>query len=507
MYIKKAQLDNYGKFHHRTICFAPGLNVVYGENESGKSTLQSFLVGMLFGMEKQRGRAKESAYQRYEPWNTASYYTGSMEFCVADKDFTIERNFYHREKTVRLYHQADQEELSVDHGDLDMLLGGVRKEFYENTYCISQAAVVTEETFGRQLQQELANVVHGGEAGIDVRQAIRQLEGRRKLEEQRLKRYRQQKKECLERLEWEKELLWEDIRQLEQKIAASQKGERKEGTADTEQKAAALQRGQKEDDRAHTAEKQKGGWVFRIPVIGWILWVFCRIWRSVRKYQTAKSRAGMNSDVKGGHGSETVANHPETTVEAQASVADLFREQLEEKQMRLTNVLEESEEQRGVSGEERKILAEQKSIQLALDTLERVAGESYRDKRDDIREAVSGILTGITGGKYDRLELAEDGQLMIYAGDRCLSPWQLSRGTMEQLYLALRLGVGRCMIQEEPLPVLLDETFCAYDELRLSRTLKWLADKQDNQIILFTCQQRELQLLEKMGIAHHRILL
>ena len=94
MYIKKARLDNFGKFHHETVSFSPGLNVVYGENESGKSTLHSFLKGMLFGLEKQRGRGTAAGdYQRYEPWNTASYFAGSLDFSVAGKDFTIERNF------------------------------------------------------------------------------------------------------------------------------------------------------------------------------------------------------------------------------------------------------------------------------------------------------------------------------------------------------------------------------------------------------------------------------
>lgn len=47
-------MNNFGKFHDCSICFEDGLNVIYGKNEAGKSTLHSFIRGMLFGMERQR---------------------------------------------------------------------------------------------------------------------------------------------------------------------------------------------------------------------------------------------------------------------------------------------------------------------------------------------------------------------------------------------------------------------------------------------------------------------
>ena len=83
MQIKKIRIRNFGQFHNREFTFAPGLNVIYGENESGKTTLHTFLVSMLFGLEKSRGRgAKQDVYTKYEPWNSASFYSGEMEFEV-----------------------------------------------------------------------------------------------------------------------------------------------------------------------------------------------------------------------------------------------------------------------------------------------------------------------------------------------------------------------------------------------------------------------------------------
>ena len=77
-------------------------------------------------------------------------------------------------------------------------------------------------------------------------------------------------------------------------------------------------------------------------------------------------------------------------------------------------------------------------------------------------------------------------------------------GTLEQIYFAVRMSMGEILSQEEPMPFLLDETFGMYDELRLKQVLQWLA-KQKNQIILFTCQKRELEYLDEMGIPYQRI--
>ena len=56
MKILSLHIDGFGKFHDRDISFEDGLNVVYGKNEAGKSTLHTFIKGMLFGIERQRGR-------------------------------------------------------------------------------------------------------------------------------------------------------------------------------------------------------------------------------------------------------------------------------------------------------------------------------------------------------------------------------------------------------------------------------------------------------------------
>lgn len=83
---------------------------------------------------------------------------------------------------------------------------------------------------------------------------------------------------------------------------------------------------------------------------------------------------------------------------------------------------------------------------------------------------------------------------------------QVSRGTIEQAYFALRMAAMDVLCSEEELPVILDESFAFYDENRLKETLKWLAENR-TQVLLFTCQKREEEALRKMGIPYRKIVL
>ena len=68
MIIKRITVKNFGKLKNRTMEASPGINLLYGENESGKTTTHTFVKSMLYGIQRQRGRAaKKDAYNIYLP--------------------------------------------------------------------------------------------------------------------------------------------------------------------------------------------------------------------------------------------------------------------------------------------------------------------------------------------------------------------------------------------------------------------------------------------------------
>ena len=148
MIIREANIGKFGKLENQKYQFAPQINVIYGANESGKSTLMQFLKAMLFGLEKTRVRKTLDTYNRYEPWDTPAYFYGSMIFEIGQQQFLLERNFYYKEKRARLVNIRDGEELSVEYGDLDMLLGNVSAAAYENTCCIGQEQLLPGRELG-----------------------------------------------------------------------------------------------------------------------------------------------------------------------------------------------------------------------------------------------------------------------------------------------------------------------------------------------------------------------
>lgn len=540
MKITELQINNFGKLHQKRIQPQPGLNIVYGDNESGKSTLHQFITGMMFGMEKQRGKSgKNDSYQQYEPWNSSSFYTGSMRFEVDGKKFLIERNFYHKEKTATLRNEQDGEELSVSHGDMEMLLGGMKKSTYENTYCIRQAAVETGKEFSGILQNYFVNASHTGDGDINLTGAREKLRAKQKEMERAYRKAWEERRSACEKLQLAQDIAKKDLQQLEQQLEQlkaegyqseelwqmaeeipveneanqmaellqQEQGERKETTyrrrksvAAVVTLVAAVAAGSRLAGKGISAGMSPLFIVEMLLVIAGIAGIF--YFRKKEYGVRSESRAREESR---SFREQQTENIGQERAKKQA-VVHMLKMQKMEKRSLLANLEEEIAETGKKSEREQELERQIAACELSLNMLRKISENVYEDTREHLEGEVSKILYSLTGGTYERITLDDDMNLVVYQEGRNLYPWQLSRGTMEQMYLALRLGAGRFFTQEETLPILLDEAFASFDEKRLESTLKWLA-AQPEQIFLFTCQKREQEMLERSGIPYGKILL
>lgn len=73
MKIQKLKINGFGKLQDKELNFSDGLNVIYGSNESGKSTLHEFINSMFFGAAKTKKGKDESILSKYTPWNANDY--------------------------------------------------------------------------------------------------------------------------------------------------------------------------------------------------------------------------------------------------------------------------------------------------------------------------------------------------------------------------------------------------------------------------------------------------
>ena len=139
MVITELYIRNFGKFSNRHFFLRDGVQVISGENEFGKTTLHAFIRAMLFGLERGRGRAAaKDDFSRYEPWEDPGSYAGVMRFVCGGRRFRLERNFARHTRSVSLVCEDDGEELSIEHGDLEMLLGGMTPELFDSTVSVGQ---------------------------------------------------------------------------------------------------------------------------------------------------------------------------------------------------------------------------------------------------------------------------------------------------------------------------------------------------------------------------------
>ena len=199
MIIKRISIENFGKIRNKTMEFSPGMNILYGENESGKTTAHTFVKSMLYGIQRQRGRAaRKDAYTLYLPWDNPAVYGGTLWFESGGKNFRIRRNFYKENQSEEFLCEDDRELLDIEAGDLEAVLGGVSETVYENTVSVAQLKSSTGTELVREVQNYMASYQGAGDSSVDLGRTMQRLKMERKgyqVQADRLRRENEQEKE------------------------------------------------------------------------------------------------------------------------------------------------------------------------------------------------------------------------------------------------------------------------------------------------------------------------
>ncbi len=177
MYFKKLEVNGFGKLKELTAELTDGMNVIYGNNESGKTSLQWFLKAMLFGLKG--GRSSREGLlppvKRYKPWSGGDY-NGRIEYCLRDgRLYRAERNF--ENNSVKLYDSMYNDitndfEISRERGALfaEKHLG-INETCFEKTVFIRQMESRIDDDGSRELLDRLINVTQTGFEDVSFRSA------------------------------------------------------------------------------------------------------------------------------------------------------------------------------------------------------------------------------------------------------------------------------------------------------------------------------------------------
>lgn len=209
--------------------------------------------------------------------------------------------------------------------------------------------------------------------------------------------------------------------------------------------------------------------------------------------ETFKSIAGLQEELQ--ETREEIDHFQEEAREFEHACKNLAK--LEEDKQSLARIIENNQ-----------VLEEKiQAVAMAEETISSLASRIHETFSPLLNSRVSEIMAAITNGLYDQFHVDEKLTITVKSGGRSVSLDSLSRGTIEQVYLALRVSAVEILFPDQALPILLDDTFAYYDDTRLNNTLKWLVKAYPGQIFLFTSHKREAAFLSRMNVPYQLLVL
>ena len=186
MQIKNIKINNYGKIKDKDLSFVDNINVIYGKNEAGKSTLMHFIINSLYGISKNKKGKEYSDFEKYRPWSGEDF-SGKISYELDNKQkFEIFRDF--KKKNPKIFNE-NMEDISKDFS-INKTSGNeffyeqtkVDEELFLSTLVVNQQEIKLHKQEQNVLVQKIANLVGTGEDNVSYKRAIDRL-NRKQLDE------------------------------------------------------------------------------------------------------------------------------------------------------------------------------------------------------------------------------------------------------------------------------------------------------------------------------------
>ena len=535
----------FGKLEHATLNLESGLNIIDAPNEWGKSTWCAFLMTMLYGLDTRERTTKNSLAdkERYAPWS-GSPMSGRMELEWQGRYITIER--HSKGRTPMGVFRAYETESGLPVTELtaancgQVLLGVERSVFSRAGFLRSDDMPVG---MNEELRRRLNALVTTGddsamadELGRKLRELknrcrynrsgwIPQMENRREELESQLREY-----EALERQIQELE---QTKLQLEQREAAATGPNPRdlERALDLEEQTRReyqeLERQCAELPPRELAQNPppppKSGAAVRYWLSALCLMTGAGVavfWSVIagaaagavalvlflmairKKPKPTRDWAGILeswNELDAARRQYDMARLRLRALQLQNKPDDTLTEQIRQLHLRLgqcqgrMSAIGNPEQIRRELEQVRQKLEEleltERALILALQSLEQARQELQRRFAPGIAKRAQTLFARLTKGRYHRLVLGQD--LAVSVGtkeeDVLRSPLWRSEGTVDQLYLALRLAVAQELTADAPL--VLDDALIRFDDDRMAAALEILRElSEEKQVILFSCR-------------------
>lgn len=624
MKINSLKINGFGKLTDKEVDLENGINIVFGENESGKSSMLKFISGMLYGTSKNKNGKEISDFDKYKPWETENF-SGKINYTLdSGESFEIYREF---KKKNPIIYNSNKEDISKNF-TIDKTKGvdffleqtNIDEETFYNTAITEQEGIKLSKSSQSSIIQKISNLVSSGDDNISYKKSIDKIIRNQNEEvgsertsqrpinivENKIRKLMEQKrnleiyKDNIYDNSLEKEQLKMELKDAETKkdflkdvknkldnnrLKNAEINFNKNLESEYEKKIEELNQKIASNDVEKRYEKisfrnyyialvvlvitflmlmvSKPGRLLNFIVVIPIIFIMYKVLKDrshleenehTRTDSTYKIVSEINILKENIEKQRIISEEKESTLKEEIdrekdeltdkyikkldlgfidenidkSYDELLKE-IEEKEKRIDSIkfklqtMEISskninnkldslstieEELEDAETEKEELLSLNKSYNIAKECLEK----AYKQVKENISPKFTSnlceIISKISNNRYSNVILNDtDGLRVELQNGNYISASRLSVGTIDQMYLSLRLSALK-EITTEKMPIILDEAFAYFDNERLENILKYLhTNFKENQIIIFTCSRREEEVLEKLNIEYNSIVL
>lgn len=178
MKINNLKINSFGKLENRDLEFIK-FNLIYGDNEAGKSTLLNYIMHMFYGMNKSKSLKSNSEYDRFCPWNSNDF-SGQINYDLDDgSNYRVYRDFDKKETFIYDKNNTEISNLfSVDKklGN-QFLLDQIKldRDLLEKTFVINQNSLKVVKNDRDELIQKISNLIESGSEDISYEKLQKKL--------------------------------------------------------------------------------------------------------------------------------------------------------------------------------------------------------------------------------------------------------------------------------------------------------------------------------------------
>ena len=625
MKINYLKINNFGKIKNKEINFENNINLINGKNESGKTTLLKFIIGMFYGISKNKNGKEFSDFDKFNPWNKNEF-SGKIIYELDNKEkYEVFRDF--TKKSPKIYNDKSEDiskNFTIDKNKQNQFFYDQTKIdeiLFLTTTVVEQDSTVLDSNGQNILTQKIANILSSGEDNVsykkiadklnkkliedvgtdrtqgrpinNVTEEINLLENKinlleeNKIKKEEIKERVKEKQEEINLLENELILVKqikdekekENIELEKIKIKNNIKKEYEDKVNNLKNKNNLLEenKNNKKINKINlillpilivlnmSAVIIKINKVFNYLII-FITFIYLIInliifINNINKIKKINNKNNIEKNKIKNEINLLEENIKNTNKEINflnniiqenkstklskiqneynklinnKEISNLFSSELETINLKLnflnnklnnnkiemnTLYIEEKNineklEQYSELQEKLQYLYEEKNnikqLERIITLVKNSLDKAYENVKNNITpkftKDLSKLMEKISDGKYKNIKFNSDEGLVVELDNgEYINSNRLSIGTIDQLYLSLRLS-SMLEITNEKMPIILDETFAYYDNDRLGNILKYLNENyKENQIIIFSCNDREKEIMNKLNIKYNFI--